>query len=137
MDGDKRKEMLAISHLIEIGEAQAVPEQIRAMQWIWEGKDELSGVVKRREAEADLFEKGLGITKPAPNIDDRVLALAKQQTFDDELTMESDLKSKDYELDMAEFVMAVEKTFGVKVPEPDVASFKTLRDIATFVKGTK
>ena len=72
LGGDKRKEMLAISRLIEIGEAQAVPEQIRTMKWIWEGKRGSEGVVKRREAEADLFEAGLATIgtavepKPAP-----------------------------------------------------------------------
>lgn len=39
----------------------AVPARIRAMKRLW-----TNGLIERREAEAQLFEKGLGIAPPAP-----------------------------------------------------------------------
>ena len=57
VSGDKRAEMFAISRLIQLEEYHAVPEQFRAMAWIWDRN--LKGLPQRRADEAKLFEKGL------------------------------------------------------------------------------
>jgi len=55
---DDRKEMRAIRDLIAQGKFDKVPDQIRSMKRLWAGTV-LTGLIKRREAEALLFEKGL------------------------------------------------------------------------------
>ena len=55
--GDRRREMLAIRHLIELGELKEVPEQIRAMKWLW--RKDIKGLSKRRELEASLFQDSI------------------------------------------------------------------------------
>lgn len=57
MKGERRAEMAAVSQLMVWGELDAVPDQIRAMKWIW--ARDLKMLHERREAEAALFEKGL------------------------------------------------------------------------------
>jgi S1-C subfamily serine protease len=59
LDGDSRREMLAIGDLMAERRWSAVPAEFRKMQRLWHGKPGLTGVVKRREAEALLFERGL------------------------------------------------------------------------------
>jgi hypothetical protein len=60
---DNRKEMYAIGKLVEIGAYDGVPEQFRAMKWVWER--DLRGLHRRREAEARLFEAGLATVAAA------------------------------------------------------------------------
>lgn len=55
MDGDSRKEMRAIRDAVPQGDLQTIADQIRAMKRLWEGKG-LAGLLKRRDAEADLVE---------------------------------------------------------------------------------
>ena len=38
-------------------------------------------------------------------------------------------------LDVVEILMAVEDSFGVVVPDDDIPSLKTVRDIATYVEN--
>lgn len=55
MSGDSRAEMRAIRDLVPKGDLQGIADQIRAMKRLWEGKG-LDGLLKRRDAEADLVE---------------------------------------------------------------------------------
>jgi len=55
MNGDSRKEMRAIRDAVPNGDLQEIANQIRAMKRLWEGKG-LDGLLKRRDAEADLVE---------------------------------------------------------------------------------
>lgn len=152
LKGDKRTEMLAISRLIEIGEPQAVPEQMLAMKWIWEADQSLIGVVTRREKEAKLFQQGLAtvkatgtasaglaadISKPAPSVDERLLALAREHVSqpDRQITMATDLRVALDELDLTEIVMAIEQAFEIEFSDADVAAFKSLQDVAAFIKA--
>jgi GH24 family phage-related lysozyme (muramidase) len=55
MNGDSRKEMRAIRDAVPTGDLQEIANQIRAMKRFWVGKG-LDGLLKRRDAEADLVE---------------------------------------------------------------------------------
>lgn len=55
MEGDSRKEMRAIRDAVPNGDLQEIAKQIRAMKRLWVGKG-LDGLLKRRDAEADLVE---------------------------------------------------------------------------------
>ena len=55
MNGDSRKEMRAIRDAVPNGDLQEIADQLRAMKRLWEGKG-LDGLLKRRDAEADLVE---------------------------------------------------------------------------------
>jgi GH24 family phage-related lysozyme (muramidase) len=55
MEGDSRKEMRAIRDAVPNGDLQEIADQLRAMKRLWEGKG-LDGLLKRRDAEADLVE---------------------------------------------------------------------------------
>ncbi len=57
LTGEKRTEMRNIRDLMETREFDKVPDQIRAMKRLWPAS--MSGLHKRRDAEAALFEKGL------------------------------------------------------------------------------
>ena len=66
MTGDRRLEMRNIRDLVRDGRPDGIPNEIRAMKRLW-GADE-SGLLKRREAEARLFEKGLAAAENARRI---------------------------------------------------------------------
>jgi GH24 family phage-related lysozyme (muramidase) len=55
MEGDSRKEMRAIRDAVPNKDLQEIANQLRAMKRLWEGKG-LDGLLKRRDAEADLVE---------------------------------------------------------------------------------
>jgi GH24 family phage-related lysozyme (muramidase) len=55
MEGDRRKEMRAVRDAVANQDLQEIADQIRAMKRLWEGKG-LDGLLKRRDAEADLVE---------------------------------------------------------------------------------
>lgn len=56
--GDRYREMRAIRAAMTKKDYAAIPAQLRAMTRLWRGKG-LAGLVKRREDEAGLFERGL------------------------------------------------------------------------------
>lgn len=56
--GDSRLELRLIKALILIKEYEGVPDQIRSMKSIWDLRA-LDGLLKRREAEAKLFERAI------------------------------------------------------------------------------
>lgn len=58
MAGDSRREMREIRAALIAGKPERVPGQLRAMRRLWVGKG-LDGLLRRREAEAALFERGL------------------------------------------------------------------------------
>ena len=58
MDGDRRREMRAVRHAVANQDLQEIADQIRAMKRLWEGKG-LDGLLKRRDAEADLVESAI------------------------------------------------------------------------------
>lgn len=58
---DKRKEMKEIQEHLQSGNYSRIPEAIRSMKRLWEGSGQ-GGLVKRRESEAILFEKGLNLS---------------------------------------------------------------------------
>lgn len=58
MDGDRRKEMRAVRDAVAEQDLQEIADQIRAMKRLWEGKG-LDGLLKRRDAEADLVESAI------------------------------------------------------------------------------
>ncbi len=58
MNGDSRREMRAVRDAVADGDLQEIANQIRAMKRLWEGKN-LGGLLKRRDAEADLVESAI------------------------------------------------------------------------------
>ena len=58
MNGDSRREMRAVRDAVAAGDLQEIANQIRAMKRLWEGKG-LDGLLKRRDAEADLVESAI------------------------------------------------------------------------------
>ena len=56
LTGERRTEMLGIKDALATNHLEEVPRLIRAMRRLWPNT---SGLVKRRDAEAALFEKGL------------------------------------------------------------------------------
>jgi len=58
MNGDSRLEMRAVRDAVAAGDLQEIANQIRAMKRLWEGKG-LDGLLKRRDAEADLVESAI------------------------------------------------------------------------------
>lgn len=55
MNGDSRREMRAIRDAVPKGDLKEIAAQLRSMKRLWEGTN-LTGLVKRREAEAQLVE---------------------------------------------------------------------------------
>lgn len=58
MNGDSRREMRAVRDAVANGDLQEIADQIRSMKRLWEGKG-LDGLLKRRDAEADLVESAI------------------------------------------------------------------------------
>lgn len=59
---DRRKEMAWIKHNIKINKEERVPENIRSMKRLW-SYSKLKGLHLRRDAEANMFQKGLDVRK--------------------------------------------------------------------------
>lgn len=57
-DGDRYREMRAIKKHMADEEFDRIPDELRSMVRLWPGSNE-RGLVNRRRAEADLFERGL------------------------------------------------------------------------------
>jgi GH24 family phage-related lysozyme (muramidase) len=55
MEGDRRREMRAVRDAVAQKDLREIARQIRAMKRIWKGQG-LDGLLKRRDAEADLVE---------------------------------------------------------------------------------
>jgi len=55
MSGDRRREMRAIRDAVPKGDLREIANQLRSMKRLWQGTD-VSGLVARREAEAQLVE---------------------------------------------------------------------------------
>ena len=64
MTGDSRSEMRAIRDAVPSGNLQEIANQLRAMKRLWVGKG-LDGLLKRRDAEADLVESCIPPQAPA------------------------------------------------------------------------
>ncbi|WP_332877121.1 hypothetical protein [Massilia sp. S19_KUP03_FR1] len=58
-EGERYREMRAIRAAMQAQDFAAIPAQIRSMKRIWAGEPDSAGLVKRRELEARLFERGL------------------------------------------------------------------------------
>jgi GH24 family phage-related lysozyme (muramidase) len=58
MIGERRTEMLAIRKAVSKGDLREIAKQIRSMKRLWIGKG-LDGLLRRRDAEADLVESSL------------------------------------------------------------------------------
>jgi len=58
MNGDRRKEMRAVRDAVAAGDLQEIADQIRAMKRLWVGQG-VDGLLKRRDAEADLVESAI------------------------------------------------------------------------------
>ncbi|MFL6519157.1 MAG: glycoside hydrolase family protein [Chthoniobacterales bacterium] len=58
MNGDSRREMRTVRDAVADGDLQEIADQIRSMKRLWEGKN-LGGLLKRRDAEADLVESAI------------------------------------------------------------------------------
>lgn len=58
LSGERRTEMLEIQRLLRVGELDKIPSQFRAMCRLWPNT---KGLRRRREEEADLFEKGYAL----------------------------------------------------------------------------
>lgn len=56
--GDRYREMRAILAHLEAGRPERIPAEIRSMKRLWENSG-LGGLLRRRDEEADLFQKGL------------------------------------------------------------------------------
>ena len=52
-------QMRAIKSHMQSGQFEKIPDEIRAMKWIWKSNPDLRGLLLRRDAEAALFELGL------------------------------------------------------------------------------
>ena len=60
-NGDRYREMRAIKAHMAAGAFDKIPGEFRAMKRIWQGKG-LDGLLRRRDAEADLFQRGLSMS---------------------------------------------------------------------------
>ena len=58
LQGDSRSEMRAIRDAVTAGDLKTIAAQLRSMKRLWEGKG-MGGLLKRRDAEADLVESCL------------------------------------------------------------------------------
>jgi hypothetical protein len=58
-NSQKRRELYEIKQLMLAKDFTKIPDRIRSMKRIWEGDPNARGLLRRREAEALLFEKGL------------------------------------------------------------------------------
>ena len=58
MAGDRRQEMRAIRTAVVLGDLREIALQIRCMKWLWFGQG-LPGMLKRREAEAEMVESSI------------------------------------------------------------------------------
>jgi hypothetical protein len=63
---DRGREMRAIFGHMRDGAFAAIPQELMAMRRIWTGNPDMAGVVKRREAEAVLFQIGLDSSDAIP-----------------------------------------------------------------------
>ncbi len=68
MKGDSRKEMRAIRDLVPKGDLKGIAAELRAMERLWKGKDQ-RGLLKRREAEAELVENAKATDATTPTSD--------------------------------------------------------------------
>ena len=59
MDGDRRREMRAVRDAVARKDLREIAGQIRAMKRLWEVQG-LDGLLRRRDAEADLVESAIG-----------------------------------------------------------------------------
>ena len=66
LTGDRRREMAKIAELMAERRFAEIPEQFEDMKRIWINDPKCSGVVKRRHAEAILFQRGLDLRTAAP-----------------------------------------------------------------------
>lgn len=73
MSGDGRIEMRNIADAIRAGRPEAVPEQFRRMKRLW---PEIAGLRRRRDAEANLFERGIVEMERARRVVPLVVAAA-------------------------------------------------------------
>jgi V8-like Glu-specific endopeptidase len=64
--GARYREMREICSAIAAGEPERVPGLLRSMTRLWEGRPGLRGLLRRREAEAALFESGLAAAPLPP-----------------------------------------------------------------------
>jgi hypothetical protein len=62
--GDRYREMRGIRGHMHDRNLAAIPGDFRAMKRLWQGQG-LEGLLKRRDAEADLFQRGLAAAVPA------------------------------------------------------------------------
>jgi GH24 family phage-related lysozyme (muramidase) len=62
--GDRYREMRSIRSHMHDRDLVAIPGDLRAMKRLWQGQG-LEGLIKRRDAEADLFQRGLAAARPA------------------------------------------------------------------------
>jgi GH24 family phage-related lysozyme (muramidase) len=58
MDGERRREMRAVRDAVANKDLREIARQIRMMKRIWEGQG-LDGLLRRRDAEADLIESAI------------------------------------------------------------------------------
>jgi GH24 family phage-related lysozyme (muramidase) len=58
MKGDRRKEMRAIRDAVPSGNLPEIARQLRAMKRLWVGQG-LDGLLRRRDAEADMVEASI------------------------------------------------------------------------------
>lgn len=57
--GARYQEMRNIKAHMASGRFSAIPTELRSMKRIWQGQDDMRGLLARRDKEADLFERGL------------------------------------------------------------------------------
>lgn len=80
--GERYNEMRAIKHHMIAQNFAAIPGEIRAMKRLWPG---VTGLLRRRDNEAALFEVGLGlrqtVTSPPVAIDDKTTTLDLQRAL--------------------------------------------------------
>lgn len=65
LDGPRRREMLAIRDLMAERRWSEIPAQIRAMKRLWRDDPKARGLLKRRDIEAAMFERGLELMQSA------------------------------------------------------------------------
>lgn len=64
--GSRYQEMRNIKAHMASGRFSAIPTELRSMKRIWQGQDDMRGLLTRRDKEADLFERGLKAKVVAP-----------------------------------------------------------------------
>jgi len=142
--GDRYKEMRDIRLHVATGQWDVVPDDIRSMKRIWAGQAGVEGLLKRREAEADLWEASLAAYHPLPDdeelpgkIDtgderDDVTPVGNEVPVDGELNVQPTKAAYSLEVELIQRTLIDMKYFEVGDPDGLIGG-KFVAGVAAFM----